>query len=69
MASESSLHVHNDQSTMQSDLNREAALNASELELMWTSTIWKFFYDFHDHMLYYLEDLEPAVLLSALGTL
>ena len=27
-----------------------------------------FFTDFHDHMLYYLEDLEPAVLLSALGT-
>ena len=34
MASESSLHVHNDQPTMQTDLNREAAFNASELELM-----------------------------------
>lgn len=46
MASESSLHVDNDQSTMQTDLNREAAFNASELEMMWTSTIWNFFYRF-----------------------
>jgi len=46
MASESSLHVDNDQSTMQADLNREAAFNASELEMMWTSTIWNFFYRF-----------------------